>query len=129
MKHAVGHNTNICSQSAIENLVTAAINICMMASSSSDKDEFSGFETKEADRARVLRRQLSDESDILVSTSNSESSSESKDEHEDVWTTHDSPVYVDDFVERTSPTSRIPEDGTALDFSSTLARRSLRKNC
>ena len=48
-------------------------------SSDSDGDEFPGFEVEEADRARVLRRQLSEsgESDISVS-SESDSSSESE---------------------------------------------------
>lgn len=79
--------------------------------SDSDEDEFPGFEVKEADRARVLRRQLS-ERDILVSSeSDSSSESESEEEPEHVWTTDDSPVHVDDFVERTGPVS-----GTALHF-------------
>ena len=87
--------------------------------SDSDGDEFPGFEVEEADRARVLRRQLSEsgESDISVSSeSDSSSESESEEEPEDVWTTDDSPVHVDDFTERTGPVSGVAEDGTALDF-------------
>ena len=86
--------------------------------SDSEGDEFLGFETEEVERARALRRQLSDESDISVSESESESSSESESE-EDIderWTIDNSPVHVEEFVERTGPTSRVPEDGTALDF-------------
>ena len=86
--------------------------------SDSEGDEFLGFETEEVERARASRRQLSDESDISVSDSESESSSESESE-EDIderWTIDNSPVHVEEFVERTGPTSRVPEDGTALDF-------------
>ena len=82
--------------------------------SDSEGDEFLGFETEEVERARALRRQLSDESDISVSESESESSSESESE-EDIderWTIDNSPVHVEEFVERTGPTSRVllPED-------------------
>ena len=75
--------------------------------SDSEGDEFLGFETEEVERARALRRQLSDESDISVSESESESSSESESE-EDIderWTIDNSPVHVEEFVERTGPTS------------------------
>ena len=85
--------------------------------SDSNGDEFPGFEVEEADRARVLRRQLSEsgESDISVS-SESDSSSEKSGEPVNVWTTDDSPVRVDDFTERSGPVSGVAEDGTALDF-------------
>ena len=89
----------------------------------SDEDQFPGFEVEEADRARVLRRQLS-ESDTSVS-SESDSSSESEEEPEDVWTTDDSPVQVNDFVERTRPVSGVTEDGTALDFFLLIFRKEL----
>ena len=91
----------------------------------SDEDEFPGFEVEEADRVRVLRRQLS-ESDISVSSeSDSSSESESEEEPEHVWTTDDLPVHVDDFVERTGPVSGVAEDGTALDFFLLLFRKEL----
>ena len=63
--------------------------------------------------------EMSDESDISVSSSlSSESKSdESKDkELNDFWSRDDSPVDVEDFVEPTGPTSRVPEDGNAMDF-------------
>ena len=69
--------------------------------SDSDEDEFLGFDAEEAEQARVLRQQLSsDESDISVATD--ESSSESEDEREEVvWTTDESPVHVNNFVQPT----------------------------
>ncbi|XP_022793844.1 piggyBac transposable element-derived protein 4-like [Stylophora pistillata] len=85
---------------------------------STNRDCCGGFETEEVERARALRQQISEESDISVSESESGSSSESESE-EDIdqrWTTDDWPVHVEEFVECTGPTSRVPEDGTALDF-------------
>ena len=87
--------------------------------SDSEENEFPGFETEEAERARVLRNQLSsDESDISAVSSDSDSSESDGEEEivEDVWSTDDSPVRVRDFTQRTGATSRVPEDGTALDF-------------
>ena len=65
-----------------------------------------------------MRWQLSEESNILVSASESESSSQSnsKEEIEQHRTTDNSPDHVDKFVKPTGPTFRVPEDGTALDF-------------
>ena len=87
--------------------------------SDSEENEFPGFETEEAERARVLRNQLSsDESDISAVSSDSDSSESDGEEEivEDIWSTDDSPVRVCDFTQRTGATSRVPEDGTALDF-------------
>lgn len=115
MKHEVGRHTNIFhnqpSKCSERNFYVSKM------ASDFDGEEFSGFEVEEANRARVLRRQFSNESDISVSSeSNSNSESESEEELEDVWTTEDSPVHVDNFVGHTGPTSGVPEDGTALDF-------------
>ena len=87
--------------------------------SDSEENEFPGFETEEAERARVLRNQLSsDESDISAVSSDSDSSESDGEEEivEDVWSTDDSPVRVRDFTQCSGATSRVPEDGTALDF-------------
>ena len=87
--------------------------------SDTEENEFAGFETEEAERARLLRNQLlSDESDISAVLSDSDSSESEGEEEivEDVWSTDDSPVRVCDFTQRTAATSRVPEDGTALDF-------------
>jgi len=61
---------------------------------------------------------LSDESDISVDLTDSEerSASDSKEIVEEVWSTDDSRVRVQEFTERTGATSRIAKDGTALDF-------------
>ena len=77
--------------------------------SDAEGDEFLGFKTEEEERARALRSQLSDESDVSVSGSESKSTSERE-------RIDNSPVHVEEFVKRTGPTSQVPEDGTALDF-------------
>ena len=94
--------------------------------SDSEEYEFPGFET-EAERARLLRNQISsDESDISGVSSDSESSeSDREEEIVDVRSTDDSPVRVRDFTQSTGATSRIPEDGTALDFFQLLFPESL----
>ena len=68
--------------------------------SDSEEYEFPGFETEEAERARLLRNQLSsDESDISAVSSDSESSeSDREEEIVDVWSTDDSPVGLRDFT-------------------------------
>ena len=87
--------------------------------SESEEEEFLGFENEDVERARERGgQQSSDESDISVDLSDSEESSGSDDEEivEEAWSTDDSPVRVHEFTERTGATSRIAEDGTALDF-------------
>ena len=77
-----------------------------------DSDE----EAEDAERARVLLGEMSNESDISVFFSSSSSSferesDESEDkELDDFWSRDDSPV------DPTGPTSRVPEDGNAMDF-------------
>lgn len=87
--------------------------------SNSDEEDFVGFEAEDVERARLLLGEMSDESDILVSSSSSSESEndESEDEElDDFWSRDDSPVDVEDFVEPTGPTSRVPDDGNAMDF-------------
>ena len=84
-----------------------------------DEEDFVGFQAKDVERARLLLGEMSNESDILVSSSSSSESEsdESKDEQlEDFWSRYDSPVHVEDFVEPSGPTSRVPEDGNAMNF-------------
>ena len=56
--------------------------------------------------------------DISVDSTDSEerSASDGKEIVEEVWSTDDSLVQVQEFTERTRATSRIAKDGTALDF-------------
>ena len=87
--------------------------------SDSDEEDFVGFEAEDVERARLLLGETSDESDILVSSSSSPESESNESEHEELhnfWSRDDSPVDVEDFVEPTGPTSRVPEDGNAMDF-------------
>ena len=51
-----------------------------------------------------------------MTDSEESSSSNSEEIVEEVWSTDDSPVQVQEFTEQTGATSRIAEDGTALDF-------------
>lgn len=86
---------------------------------SESKGEFFGFENEEAEIVREQRaEQSNDESDISLNSTDSEESSASHGEEivEEVWSTDDSPVQVQEFTELTGATSRIAEDGTALDF-------------
>ena len=94
------------------------------------EEDFVGFEAEDVERERLLLGEMSDESDISVSSSlSSESKSdESKDkELNDFWSRDDSPVDVEDFVEPTGPTSRVPEDGNAMDFFFFFGQNSLQK--
>ena len=87
--------------------------------SDSDEEDFVGFEAEDVERARLLLGEMSDESDIPVSSSSSsESESDESEDQEldDFWSRDDSPVDVKDFVEPTGPTSRVQEDGNAMDF-------------
>ena len=102
-----------------------------MASDSDEKD-FVGFEAEDIERARLLLGETSDESDISVSSSSSsESESESNESEDeelnDFWSRDDSPVDVEHFVEPTGPTSRVPEDGNAMDFFFFFGQNSLQK--
>ena len=87
--------------------------------SDSDEDDFVGFVAKDVERARLLLGETSDESDTSVSSSSSSESESDESEDEelnDFWSRDDSPVDVEDFVEPTGPTSRVPEDGNAMNF-------------
>ena len=84
--------------------------------SDSDEEDFVGFEAEDVERARLLLGETSNESDISVSSSSSSESESEDEELNDFWSRDDSPVDVEDFVEPTGPTSRVPEDGNAMDF-------------
>ena len=84
--------------------------------SDSDEEDFVGFEAEDVERARLLLGETSNESDISVSSSSSSESESEDEELNDFWSRDDSPVDVEDFVEPTGPTSRVQEDGNAMDF-------------
>ena len=84
-----------------------------------DEEDFVGFVDEDVERARLLLGETSDESDISVSSSSSSESESDESEDEelhDFWSRDDSPVDVEDFVEATGPTFRVPQDGNAMDF-------------
>lgn len=92
---------------------------------SESKGEFFGFENEEAEIVREQRaEQSNDESDISLNSTDSEESSASHGEEivEEVWSTDDSPVQVQEFTELTGATSRIAEDGTARLLSADVFR-------
>lgn len=73
--------------------------------SDSKENEFPGFETEEAERARLLRNQISrNESDISAVSSDSDSRESDQEEIvEDFWSTDDS--EFDDSINRWSADS------------------------
>ncbi|KAK3727613.1 hypothetical protein QZH41_006003 [Actinostola sp. cb2023] len=92
---------------------------------SDDDEEFEGFTASDNNPLEEsMIRDDDEESDISVSTVNTEDLSDFDDEQEvqpvhveeTTWSCNTDPVTVSEFTARAGPLSWVPEDGTAIDF-------------